>query len=60
MEFIFVLTVIFSQILFINLFEVVKIVRAFRIHTFVDYKVLTVFLMNESMTAVRTFKSNRL
>ena len=39
---------------FINLFEVVEIVRAFRIDTLMDDKVLAVFLGNQSVPTVGT------
>ena len=47
MELIFVLAVAFFEILLINFFKVVKIVRALFIYTFVYNKVSAVFLMNK-------------
>ena len=56
MEFIFVFTIILVHVLFINLFKVVQIIRAFRIHTFMDDEVFAVFLVNETMIAMRAFQ----
>ena len=53
-EFVFILSVIFLQVFFIDFFEIMEIERAFRINTFVDHKVFAVFLMNEGMTTMRT------
>ena len=54
MEFVFIFAIIFSEILFINLLKVVKIVRAFRIRAFVYHKVLTVLLWNKYVGTMRT------
>ena len=56
MEFIFVLAIVLFKILFINLVEVVEVVRTFWIHTFVDNKVFAVFLVNQRVIAVRAFR----
>ena len=56
MEFIFVLTIILFQILFINLIKVVEVAGTFRIHAFVDNKVFSVFLVNQRVIAVRAFQ----
>ena len=58
MELIFVLSEIFIQILFLNLFQVVKIVRAFWIYTLVNDEVLAVLFVNQSIEAVRTAQSH--
>ena len=47
MEFIFVLAIVLFQVLFINPVKVVEVVRTFRIHAFMDNKVLAVFLVNQ-------------
>ena len=54
MEFVFIPAIVLIQIFFINFPKVVKIVRAFGIHTFVDDKVFTVFLMHQAVVAMRT------
>ena len=43
---------------FINLFKVVQIIRAFRIHTFMDEEVFAVFLVNETVIAMRAFQDS--
>jgi hypothetical protein len=53
---IFVLAIIFGKVFFINLFEIVEIVRTFRIYTFMDDKVFPVFLANKGMLAMRTLE----
>ena len=53
-EFVFVFAIVFVQMFFINAGEVMQIVRAFGIHTFVDDKVFTVFLMHQAVVAMRT------
>ena len=54
MEFVFVFTIVFVQMFLIHFLHVVEIVRAFGIHTFVDDKVFTVFLMHQAVVAMRT------
>ena len=56
MELIFIFTMCFIEILFINLFEIVEIVRTLRVDTFVNDKVLAILFMNKGMTAMRTAK----
>ena len=58
MEFIFVFTIILVQMLFINLFKVVQIISAFRIHTFMKDEVFAVFLVNETMIAMRALQDS--
>ena len=53
-EFIFIFPEVFFQMLRVNVIKVVEIVRAFGIHTFVDDKVFTVFLMHQAVVAMRT------
>ena len=57
MEFIFSFSVFFLQVLFINSFEIVEIVRAFRVDTLVDDEVFPILLMFQGMRAVWTFQS---
>ena len=57
MELVFVFTIILVQMLFINLFKVVQIIRAFGIYTFMDDEVLAVFLMNETVVTMRAFQN---
>ena len=52
MELVFVLAVIFLQVFFIHLFEIVEIVRAMGIDALVNDKVLPVFFGNEGIAAV--------
>lgn len=52
MEFIFIFTVVLIEIRRIDLLKVMKVIGAFRVHTFVDGKVFPVFLWNKSIAAV--------
>ena len=56
MEFVFVLAVFFLQISRVRFFKIIQIVWAFRIHTFVNSKVLSIFLADKSMLAIRTLQ----
>ena len=58
MQFVFIFTMVLIQMLFINFFKVVQIIRAFRIHTFMDDEVLAVFLVNETVIAMRAFQDS--
>ena len=60
MEFIVALTIVVTEMLFINLFEIVKIVRAFRIHALVYNKVFAIFLVFEIVRAMRTLQDSSL
>ena len=51
-EFVFVFAIVFVQMFLIHFLQVVEIVRAFGIHTFVDDKVFTVFLMHQAVVAM--------
>ena len=53
MEFIFIFTEILFEVLFIHFLEIVEIIRAFGIETFVNNKVFPVFLRDKGMAAVR-------
>ena len=53
-EFVFVFAIVFVQMFLIHFLLFVEIVRAFGIHTFVDDKVFTVFLMHQAVVAMRT------
>jgi hypothetical protein len=44
---------------FINLLEIMKIIRALWIYTFMDDEVFPVFLMNEVVTAMRALQNSR-
>ena len=52
MELIFIPAIIFFEVILIHLFEVVEVVRAFRIDTFVEDEVLPLFLWDEGVAAV--------
>ena len=54
MEFIFILSVWLVQILFIDLFEIMKVVGAFNIGAFVYDKLLAFLLGTQGMGAERT------
>ena len=54
MELIFVLTIIFLQVFFIDLFEVVQVVGTFGVHALVKDKVFPVLFGGQSMVAVGT------
>ena len=58
MELIFIFAIVLVQMLFINLFEVMQIVRAFRIHAFMDDKVFAVFLVNKAVIAMRALEDS--
>ena len=58
MKLIFVFAIIFGKVSFIDLFEIVEIIRAFRIHTFMNDKVLPVFLLTKSMATMRAAQSD--
>ena len=51
-EFVFVLAISFFKMFLIYFFEIVEIVRAFGIHTFVDDKVFSVLFMYQSISKV--------
>ena len=53
MKLIFVLALVFIEIFLVNLPEIVQVVRAFGINAFVYDEMLTIFLGNKSMSAVR-------
>jgi hypothetical protein len=52
-EFIFIFSVLLVEMLFINLLEIMKIIRAFGVYTLMYDEVLPVFLMNEVVIAMR-------
>jgi hypothetical protein len=56
MQLVLVFTIIFSEIFFRDLLKVLKVIRAFFIHTFVNNEMLTILLMNESIVRMRTSK----
>ena len=58
MEFVFIFTIVFLKMFFVHLFEVVQIVRAFRIYTFMNAEKFTVFLSNKGVTTVRAGETN--
>ncbi len=47
MKLIFVFAIVFSKVFMTDFFEVMKIIRAFRIHAFMNNKVAVVFLGND-------------
>ncbi len=53
MEFVFILAIILFQMFFIDFLEVMEIVWALGIHALMNDEVLTVFLMDQGMAAVR-------
>ena len=53
MKFIFIFSVIFSEIILIDFFEIPDVIRTFGIDAFVHDEMLTVFLWNERMSTVR-------
>lgn len=53
MEFIFIFTIVFIQILFIDFTKIVKVVRTLGVHTFMDDEVLAVLFGNEGIPTVR-------
>ena len=55
MELIFIFAIVLIQMLFIHFLKIVEIIRAFWIYTFMYDEVLTVFLVNKVMVAMRAF-----
>jgi len=55
----FVFAIVFIQVLLINFFKIVEVVRAVWIHTFVDGEVFTVLLWNQGVSAIRVQKTDR-
>ena len=56
MELVFILAIVFFQMFFVNFLQIVKIVRAFRVDTFVYDEVFAILLMHQRMVTVRTTK----
>ena len=54
MEFVFIFAIIFSKVSLVNLFEVVQVVRALGIDTFMNDEVLPVLFGDEGIAAVWT------
>ena len=54
MELVLVLAIVFIKIFLINLLEIVQVIRAFGVDTFVYDEMLAVLLGNKSMSAIRT------
>ncbi len=59
MEFIFVLSIIILEILFINLLKIFDIERAFWIYTFVNDEVFSVLLPFQGMITMRALQCDR-
>ena len=51
-KFIFIFAILLFQVFLIDILEVMEIVRAFAVNALVDDKVLTVFLVDQCITAV--------
>ncbi len=56
MKLVFVFAVRLIKVLFLNLFEVLEVIGAFLVDAFVNNKMLTVFLGDKNMIAIRTAK----
>ena len=54
MKFVFIFTIVPFEVLLINFFQVVKIIRTLWIHTLMKDEMFSVFLRNKSITAMRT------
>ncbi len=59
MQFIIVFPVVFIQVFLINLLEIMKIVRAFWINTFMNNKVFAILFVEEAVVTMRTAKDSR-
>ena len=59
MEFVFILAIVLIQVFFINVTEIVEIVRALGVYTFVYDEVLPVLLWNKSIPTVRAAEPDR-
>ncbi len=53
MGFVFVFAVISFQVVLVNLFHIVKVIKAFGIDAFMKHKVFAVFLGNQGFSTVR-------
>lgn len=60
MELVFILSVVLLQILFVNLVQIVEIVRAVRIYTFMEDEVFPFLLSHKRIAAVRAAKGKLL
>ena len=60
MELVFILSVVLLQILFVNLLQIVEIVRAVRIYTFMEDEVFPFLLSHKRIAAVRAAKGKLL
>lgn len=56
MELVFIFTVVLFEVLFIDFFEVVKIIRALWIYAFMNDEMFPVFLRDESVATMRASK----
>ena len=56
MELIFILAIVFFEVSLIDFVQIVKVIRAFVVNTFVYDKVFAVFLGNQGIATVRTPK----
>jgi hypothetical protein len=56
-EFIFIFAVILIEMLFVNLPEIMKIIGALWIYTFMDDEVFTVFYMSQVVITMRAFQN---
>ena len=59
MELIFTFAIILCEICFINLFEVVKVVRAFQINALMDDEVFSILFRNQGVATVGAAQLHR-
>lgn len=59
MEFIFIFPIILVEVILIHLFQIMEIVRTFRVYTFVQDEIFPVFLWNKGIAAMRAAQLNR-
>ncbi len=52
MEFVFILAIVYLQVLFINLFEVVQVIGAFWVHAFMEDEVFPILFGDQGIAAV--------
>lgn len=60
MKLVLILSVIFPKILLVNVLQIVKIVRAFRVHALMKDEVLALFLRGKCFSTVRIAESELL
>lgn len=58
MELVFIFSVVLIEVSLVNFLEVMKVIGTFRVYTFMDDKVLAVFLWDKCIAAMGTAQLN--